>query len=111
MKTAIFAIAAVALFAAGSASASDRITDAQFLKAARCAGLAKAVPGVLDGQALDAFYKQASVQRGPAVMDRADAESDRARREAKGSGKERATAELSGFCAALLSDPSSVARK
>jgi hypothetical protein len=111
MKTALFAIAAATLLAAGSASASERVSDVVFLKAARCTGMAKAIPGVLDAQALDAFYKQASAQRPPFVMDRADAEADRGRREARGSGKEKASAELSGVCAALLSDPSSVAHK
>ncbi len=111
MKTAFLAIASATLLTAGTASASDRLSDVVFLKAARCTGIAKAVPGVLDAQALEAFYKKESLQRSPFVMDRADSEADRARREARGSGKEKATAELSGICAALLSDPSSLARK
>lgn len=114
MKSTAILLVAASLFAAGSASAanSDRVSDVVFLKAARCDGLAKSAPGVLDVQAMDAFYKTASVGRLPFVMNQADAAQDRGKRDGRNaSAKERVNAELSGVCAALLSDPSSVAKR
>ena len=40
MKTAAVALIAVGLFTAGAASASDRVSDVDYMKAARCKGLA-----------------------------------------------------------------------
>ena len=51
MKFAIIALAA-ATFAAGAASASDKVTDLDFLKANRCNGLAATLTGVVDAGSL-----------------------------------------------------------
>jgi hypothetical protein len=111
MKFAIVLTAAV-LSVAGAASASDRITDAQYLKASRCKGLATGITGVVDAAQIDAYLKQAKGARSPILMDRADAEFDRAKREARsGAGKERLTAELTGTCSAYLGDPANVAKR
>jgi|SRR5687768_5126858 len=111
MKFAI-ALTAAALFAAGAASASERVSDAQYLKASRCKGLATTLTGVVDAGQIDAYLKSAKGARSPILMDRADAEFDRAKREARvGGQKERLTAELTGTCSAYLGDPASVAKR
>lgn len=111
MKFAI-ALAAAALFAAGAASASERVTDVQYLKASRCKGLATTLTGVVDSAQIDAYLKSARGVRSPMLMDRADAEFDRAKREARaGDRKEKLTAELTGSCSAYLGDPANVAKR
>jgi hypothetical protein len=111
MKILAITLAAAGLLASGSASAGERMTDVAFLKAARCNGLAKAVPGVVDEQALDALYKGAASGRQPFVADRADQAFADGKREGRTASKEKTTAELTGACAALLSNPSSVAKQ
>jgi hypothetical protein len=111
MKTLAIALAAAGLFAAGSASATDRISDAAYLAIARCDGLAKTAPGVIDEQAIDALYKGASAGRQAFVEDRAQEAFDAGKRAGRTASKEKSTAELSGTCAALLSNPSNVAKK
>ena len=111
MKFAIV-LTAAALFAAGAASASERISDAQYLKASRCKGLATSINGVVDASQIDAYLKSAKGARSPILMDRADAEYDRAKREARvGGQKDRLTAELTGACSAYLGDSSSDAKR
>ena len=56
MKFAIIALGA-AVLAAGAASASDKVSDVDFLKANRCKGLATTLTGVVDSASLDAFIK------------------------------------------------------
>ena len=111
MKFAIV-LTAAAVFVAGAASASERITDAQYLKASRCKGLATSINGVVDAGQIDAFLKSARGARSPILMDRAEAEFDRAKREGRvGGAKERLTAELTGPCSAYLGDSASVAKR
>jgi hypothetical protein len=110
MKYAIIALATV--FAAGSAMASDKVTDVEFLKANRCKGLATTLTGVVDTQSLDSFIKAERGARAPYVMERAAEEFARAKREAKGQDrKERLTGELTGACQAYLGPASSVAKQ
>ena len=110
MKYAI--IAFVAVFGAGSAMASDRVTDVDFLKANRCKGLATTLPGVVDAQALDSFIKAERGARPPYIMERASAEFDRARREAKGAERrDRLTSELNGICQAYVAPASNVTKQ
>jgi hypothetical protein len=110
MKYAI--IAFVTVFAAGSAVASDRVTDVDFLKANRCKGLATTLTGVVDTQALDSFIKAERSARTPVVMDRAAAEFDRAKREAKGvDRRDRLTGELTGSCQAYIGPAANVAKQ
>ena len=70
MKFAIFALAATMLVA-GSASASGKVTDVDFLRANRCKGLASTLTGVVDPASLDSFIKAARGSRAPYVMERA----------------------------------------
>ena len=110
MKYAIIAIAVV--FAAGSAAASDKVTDVDFLKANRCKGLATTLSGVVDTQGLDAFIKAERGARAPYVVERASEEMAKAKKEAKfDDRKERLTAELAGPCQAYLGGPSNVAKQ
>ncbi len=111
MKIVMFALAAAA-FTTSAASGSDRTTDVQYLKAARCKGLAASLTGLVDSAALDTFVKQAGRHRTSDVMQRADDEYDRARREARRGGrKETLTAELTGPCQAFLGGASDVAKQ
>jgi hypothetical protein len=99
MKTAAIALAAVGLLAAGSASASDRVTDLDYMKASRCKGLATGLGA--DTTGVDAFLKAQSRSRSPMVIDRAENEMIRGKREAsKADLKDRLSAELSGPCMA-----------
>lgn len=110
MKFAIVAL--VTVFAAGSAVASDKVTDVDFLKANRCRGLATSLTGVIDTQSLDSFIKAEGRTRAPYVMERASAEFARARKEAKGAErKDRLTSELTGACQAYLAGPANVAKQ
>jgi hypothetical protein len=110
LKYAIIAMAAV--FAAGTAAASDKVTDVDFLKANRCKGLATSLTGVVDTSSLDAFIKAERGARAPYVMERAEDEFTRAKKEAKGADrKERLTAELTGACQAYIGPPSNVAKQ
>ena len=110
MKYDIIAMAAV--FAAGSAAASDKVTDVDFLKANRCKGLAATLTGVVDTTQLDSFIKSERGARAPYVMERADEEFAKAKKEARGDDrKERLTAELTGACQAYIGPASNVAKQ
>jgi hypothetical protein len=111
MKFAALALACAAL-AAGSAAASEKVTDVDFLKANRCKGLATSLTGVVDTAGLESFIKAERGSRAPYVAERADAEFQKARREAKSADrKDRLTAELTGPCQAYLGAPSNVAKQ
>lgn len=93
---------AAATALAGSAMASDRVTDVEYLKAARCAGLMKSKHlGEPDGAAVEAFLKAQRRGRAPAVLDMADKRTQDARSEAARAGeakKARLQAEREGVC-------------
>ena len=108
MKTAAIVLAAVGLLAAGAASASDRVSDVDYMKANRCKGLAAGLGA--DSAGLDAFLKEQSVSRSSIVVDRGDEEMARGKREAKRSdSKDRVNAELSGPCLAYSGSSKGVA--
>jgi hypothetical protein len=112
MKFAAIALAAVATFAAGAASAGDKITDVDYLKANRCKGLATSIEGVVDPAALNSFIKSERGARASYIVDRGDAEFQRARREAKSADrKARLTTELTTSCQAYLGASTSVAKQ
>jgi hypothetical protein len=99
MKTAAIALVAVGLFAAGAASASDRVSDVDYMKASRCKGLATGLGA--DSAGLDAFLKEQSLSRSSVIVDRGAEEMARGKKDAKRSdSKDRANAELSGPCLA-----------
>lgn len=101
MKIAAIAIAAMGFAVAGSAVAAERISDVEYLKANRCKGLATSLGSPAEAVALDAFVKSARGGRSAFVAERADAEFDRAKREARNQGrKDQLSAELTGACQA-----------
>ena len=108
MKTAAIALVAVGLLSAGAASASDRVSDLDYMKASRCKGLATGLGA--DASGLDAFLKEQSVSRSPIVVDRGAEEMTRGKREAKKSdSKDRVSAELSGPCMAYAGPSKGIA--
>ncbi len=109
----IVLIALVASFAAATAaSASDKVSDVDFLKANRCKGIASQINGVVDTASLDAFIKAERGARAPYVMERADDEFQRAKKEARSADrKDRLTAELTGACQAYLGGNASLAKQ
>ncbi len=110
MKYTVIALAITAF--AGSASAAEKITDVDYLKANRCRGLATSIQGVVDPAALNSFIKSERGSRAVYIVDRGEEEFDRARREAKSQDrKERLTAELTGACQAYLGGSTHVAKK
>lgn len=113
MKFAAIAIAAAATLAsAGSAFAVERVTDLDYLRASRCKGLATTLTGVVDANGIDAYLKSARGTRSPVVVDRAEGEFEKAKREARSEDrKPRLTAELTGACSAYLAEPSNVAKR
>ena len=101
MKTAASALAAVALLAAGAASAGERVSDVDYMKAARCKGIATSLGS--DTAGLDAFLKEQGRSRVSYVLDRGQEEMSRGKREAaKTELKDRTGAELSGPCGAYM---------
>lgn len=109
MKIVAAALAFSAL-AAGSVAAAE-VTDVDFLKANRCKGLATSIEGVVDVAALNTFIKSERGARANYIVDRADTEFKRARKEAKSEDRrDRLTAELTGPCQAYLGGSTSVAK-
>lgn len=109
MKTAIIALAALNFLAAGSAVASGRVTDVDYMRAARCKGIATGM-GQTDTASLDAFLKAEGRSRDPVILDRAAEEMVRAKRETRDLNmKDRLTAELSGVCTAYINTGGSTA--
>ena len=101
MKFAAFALIAATL-AAGSASATESMTDLQYIKVNRCKGLATTLSTAVDPAAIEAFIKADRGTRMPYVQERASNEFQRARREARSEDRRaRLTAELNGPCQAL----------
>lgn len=104
----IIIIAAVAVSAlTGVAQAASKVTDNQFLQAARCRGLAASEGlGRLDTAAIDQFLRTEGAARELAVrtsannrINAAQAQGDKA----AGAKKEKLMAERQGACAAWLS--------
>jgi hypothetical protein len=82
------------------AAAGDRVSDANYLKAARCQGLAHATGGT-DTSGIDAFVQAQGEKRDPRLRNQARAARADAEREAQSEAKRaRLTAELNGRCAA-----------
>lgn len=102
MKAAAIALAALSFLAAGSATASGRFTDVDYMRAARCKGIATGL-GQADTASLDAFLKAEGRSRDQVVIDRAAEEMARGKRQTKDLNmKDRLTAELSGACTAYI---------
>ena len=101
LSTAILA-ATVAVAAVTPALAAPRISDKQYIQAARCQGLAKAPAlGEADTQALDSLVKSQGQGRHPYIRDRADEARQAAGSEARRAGPEGKAvliAERDGVC-------------
>lgn len=96
VTAAIIAAAAVSGLSATAAFAQTRLTDTQFIKVARCAGLAG------DGAGFDAVMKANKRGRDSYIIDKARDARSAAEREARTAGeggKAQIAAELSGACA------------
>jgi hypothetical protein len=103
MKAAAVVLATFALACAGTATATERVTDLDYLKANRCKGLAVGLAAG-DTASLDAMLKEQGRNRNDVIVQRADEELSRAKREAsKAELKERLSSELSGPCLAYMS--------
>ena len=101
MKVAAIALAVLGLAVAGSASASGRVTDVDYLKANRCKGLAVGMGA--DATGFSSFIKTEGVSRVDTILQRGDEEFARAKRQtADANIKERLAAELSGPCTAYM---------
>jgi hypothetical protein len=102
MNTKIILLSALSLVVAGSAAASDHLSDADYLKANRCRGLAAGTSGV-DTASLDALLKTEGRSRLPTIYTMGEQEMERGRRAASQTdSKERVAAELNGYCTAFV---------
>ena len=96
--TAVSGLTATAAFAA-----EGRLSDSQFIKAARCAGLAAEADA--EAAKFNALVKANKRGRADFVVDKAmtaKADAARAARSAREGGKAEIAAELAGPCAALV---------
>ena len=105
MLKALIIVAPLVLSTAAVAG-PDKLTDAQYIAAARCQALmASSALGPVDMHAVDAVMKTEGASRSPAVADQADAaraQADRAVRHAGPDGKATLIAERDGPCRNLL---------
>src|SRR4051794_17161099 len=93
MNVAAVTLASLSLASAASFAAAAPATDVDYLKASRCRGIAVGLGAA--PSAITAYLKSAAAGRGSAILERADDEFARAKREARGDGKARLQAELS----------------
>lgn len=103
MRITAIVLALAATTAASAAYAQPtRLTDVEYLQAARCAGLAAAENlGAMDTSSIDALLKAEGRGRASYIADKADAARDQARRAANRAGTERKSgfvAERAGAC-------------
>jgi hypothetical protein len=103
MKTAAILLATLGLAIAGSAIASEKLSDVDYLRANRCRGLA-AGQGAGDTAGLDALIKTEGRSRLEMIYTRGQEEMERGKRDASHiDSKDRLTAELNGPCMAFMS--------
>jgi hypothetical protein len=102
MKPAAILLAALSLAAAGAASATERMSDMDYLKANRCLGIAAGL-NAADTAGLNALLKAQGRSRSEPILLRGQDELGRAKRDAeRASYKEQLTAELNGPCMAYM---------
>ncbi len=108
MKTFAMVFAAGILLSAAAAAASERVSDLDYMKAARCKGIAASLGS--DTAALDAFLKEQSRSRVSYVIERGEEEMSRGKRDgARADLKARTGAELSGPCSAYMGQAKTMA--
>lgn len=99
MRLAPLALSAAALLVAGSAVATERATDLDYLRASRCRGLATGLAA--DTSALDAYLKVEARTRDLFVVQRGSEEEARGKRDARRAERAaRSAEELNGPCQA-----------
>jgi hypothetical protein len=109
MKTAAIILATLGLAIAGAAAASDHLTDVDYLKVNRCAGIAEGL-GSSDAASLNALVKTEGRSRVETIYAKGQEEEARAKKAASSTdSKERLSAELSGPCMAYLGGGGSTA--
>lgn len=113
MRVTPFIAAGLGLAIAGSAAASERLTDAEYIKANRCRALAASdALGPMDTSAVDAFLKDARRTRASAVLTMAEEAQARATRDARSADKRaRLQSELAGACTAYLNPGTETAKR
>ena len=96
-----------ALGATAAMAQPGRLSDAAYMQAARCAGLASSANlGPPDGAALKALLRAQSGGRDPYVLEKSDTLQREAKHQADRAGgyeKDKLSAELGGLCATLKS--------
>lgn len=103
-------VAGFGLVAAGTAAASPRISDLDYLRASRCKAIAETLGGT-DTASMESLLKDARRNRSAYIVERGEAEAQRARREARGERKDKVSAELASACTAYLTGDKDVAAR
>jgi len=108
MKVAIVLATLLGLTSAGTAAAQEQVSDAAFLKANRCRGLALGLGA--DATPFKAYLKNQDRSRADLILFRGNSEAGQAKREAADpANKDRLTAELGGPCSAFVAPAQSAA--
>jgi hypothetical protein len=102
MRILTLALCAAAGLASAATAVAAPVTDVGYIQAAHCKGVADG--SGKSSAALDTFIRKQGYVREEAVVVRAKEEVERGRHEAK-NASDQAQAELSGVCAAWLSNP------
>ena len=103
MKVITLSIVAALGLSAGAVSASERMTDAQYVALGRCAGIAEGLDQ--DADTWGAVFRDAERGRSTLARSRASERHDAAQRSARRAdehGRNRLAEELGGPCAALV---------
>jgi hypothetical protein len=107
LVTGIVILAAAAAATTSASAQGSRLTDVEFIKASRCAGLMSAETlGAADGAAFNALVKAQSRGREQFVLDRADSARKaalKAAARANEGGKTSLIAERDGVCKVFVS--------
>lgn len=102
MRIAIAAIAMTAAVATTASAQPTRLTDVEYLQAARCRGLAASEAlGAMNTAAIDAMLKAQTLGRSGYIVDKADqarAEAQRTANRARAERKSGLLAERDGAC-------------
>jgi hypothetical protein len=103
-------VAAAGLAWVGAAAAQDQVSDAAYLKANRCKGIATGLGS--DPTPFKAYLKNQARSRADMILFKASAEAGAATREAADpANKDRLAAELSGPCSAYAPRSAALAPK
>jgi hypothetical protein len=110
VRLAAILVAAAGLAWAGAAAAQDQVSDAAYLKANRCKGIAAGLG--TDATPFKTYLKNQARSRADMILFKASADAGQATREAADpANKERLAAELSGPCSAYAATSKAPAPK